>query len=124
MIIRHGSPELVELAEAKLWGEPIALEDVRSAAQPMFDAKSGARIDTVVLACTHFPLLKTELEAAFPNVAYVDGGEGIARRIQSLTDGQPWPLFKSDGVMVFTYAASRPRESQLLPLGFGQILIL
>src|SRR5205814_2326140 len=48
-IIRHGSPELVELAEAKLSGGAIAVDDVRSAVQPMFDAPDGDRIDTVVL---------------------------------------------------------------------------
>src|SRR3954470_19617840 len=57
-LIRHGSPELVDLAEAKLSGEHVGIDAVRAAAQPMFDAPSGERIDTVVLACTHFPLLK------------------------------------------------------------------
>src|SRR5918912_973070 len=37
-IIRHGSPELVELAEAKLAGELVTVDSVRAAAQPMFDA--------------------------------------------------------------------------------------
>src|SRR3954468_7803618 len=60
-IIRHGSPELVELAEAKLGGEEIGTDAVRAAAQPLFDAPGGDRIDTVVLACTHFPLLEPEL---------------------------------------------------------------
>ena len=67
-LIRHGSPELVELAEAKLAGESISVEAVKAAAQPMFDAPDGDRIDTVVLACTHFPLLADELRAAFPGV--------------------------------------------------------
>src|SRR5213075_996101 len=48
-LIRHGSPELVELAEAKLRGEEIGVEAVRSAVRPMFDAPRGERIDTVVL---------------------------------------------------------------------------
>src|SRR5881392_3116938 len=50
-IIRHGSPALVDLAEAKLGGEEVGTEQVRAAAQPMFDAADGDRIDTVVLAC-------------------------------------------------------------------------
>src|SRR6059058_4464389 len=87
-IIRHGSPELVELAEAKLAGEEISVDAVRATAQPMFNAPDGDRIDAVVLACTHFPLLTDELTAAFPNVRYVDGGEGIARRIAYLTRDQ------------------------------------
>ena len=84
-IIRHGSPELVELAEAKLAGIPIAVEAVRRAAQPMFDQPEGDRIDTVVLACTHFPLIDEELRAAFPSLAFVDGAAGIARRVAHLT---------------------------------------
>src|SRR5215470_8605006 len=50
-IIRHGSPELVELAEAKLAGDEVALGAVKAAVQPMFDAPGGDKIDTVVLAC-------------------------------------------------------------------------
>ena len=42
-------------------------------------------IDTVVLACTHFPLLQDELqEAAGPGVTLIDGAAGIARRIAHL----------------------------------------
>src|SRR5438270_6747574 len=59
-ICRHGSPELVELAEAKLAGDAVNIDDVRSAVRPMFDRRNGDRIDTVVLACTHFPLLENE----------------------------------------------------------------
>src|SRR6266550_3274537 len=47
-LIRHGSPELVELAEAKLRGDAIGVEAVRAAVQPMFHAPGGERIDTVV----------------------------------------------------------------------------
>src|SRR5439155_8157537 len=107
-IVRHGSPELVELAEAKLAAEPVSIEAVRAAAQPMFAAPDGARIDTVVLACTHFPLLKEELHAAFPDVTYVDGGDGIARRIAYLTREQAWPAASPEGVMLFTSAARTP----------------
>ncbi len=101
-VIRHGSPELVELAEAKLAGETVSVEAVRSAAQPMFEAERGADIDVMVLACTHFPLLDEELRAAFPAVALVDGGPGIARRIAYLTREQPWPVEPSPGVALFT----------------------
>ncbi len=101
-VIRHGSPELVELAEAKLAGEPVSVESVRVAAQPMFEADRGADIDVIVLACTHFPLLDEELREAFPGVALVDGGPGIARRIAYLTREQPWPAEPSPGLALFT----------------------
>ena len=124
-IVRHGSPELVELAEAKLAGEEVSVEAVRAAAKPMFDAPDGEQIDTAVLACTHFPLLEDELRAAFPNVTYVDGGPGIARRIAFLTSDQPWPRSPVEGMLVFTGAPiRRPLESVLAKLGIGQILTL
>ena len=119
-IIRHGSPELVELAEAKLAGETISVEQVRAAAAPMFGG-AGDRIDTVVLACTHFPLLQDELGAAFPHVAYVHGGEGIARRIAHLTRGQPWPESAGDGLMLFTSAVHAPPLVRLAPFGITKI---
>jgi len=122
-IVRHGSPELVELAEAKLAGEETSVDAVRAAAQPMFDGDD--RIDTVVLACTHFPLLEEELRAAFPKVTYVDGGPGIARRIAYLTKDQPWPTSAPDGLLVFTGTpVRRPLDSALAKLGIGQILTL
>jgi glutamate racemase len=123
-IIRHGSPELVELAEAKLSGEDISADDVRAAASPMFDALDGDRIDTVVLACTHFPLIEDELCAAFPGVDYVHGGDGIARRIAYLTREQPWPASPSDGLMLFTSATRTPSLSSLARFGIGEIKTL
>ena len=124
-LIRHGSPKLVELAEAKLAGEAVDIAAVRIAAQPMFDAEHGERIDTVVLACTHFPLLGEELRQAFPNISYIDGGDGIARRIASLTREQPWPSSPSDGIAVFTSAGTRrPLEASLARVGLRQILSL
>jgi glutamate racemase len=122
-LIRHGSPTLVELAEAKLAGEDIAVEAVRAAALPMFDTRGGGRIDTVVLACTHFPLLADELRQAFPGIAYVDGAAGIARRIAHLTQGQPWPAAPS-GIAVFTCGAARPLDSALASFGLDEFVIL
>lgn len=120
-IIRHGSPELVELAEAKLAGEPVSVDAVRSATQTMFDAPEGDRIDTVVLACTHFPLLEQELRSAFPSVGYVDGGRGIARRIAHLTEGQPWPTNPSEGTIVFTGSARHPPMQVLARFGIAEV---
>ena len=119
-LIRHGSPELVELAEARLAGEDVSVEAVRAATQSMFDAADGQRIDTVVLACTHFPLLADEFRAAFPHVTYVDGGPGIARRIAWLTREQPWPVDAS-GIAVFTAPAREPLLSALAGYGLTEV---
>ncbi|HET7604954.1 MAG TPA: glutamate racemase [Sphingomicrobium sp.] len=124
-IIRHGSPELVELAEAKLAGEEISVGAVHAATLPMFDAPAGDRIDTVVLACTHFPLLQEELAEAFPHVAYVDGGPGIARRIAWLTREQPWPQEPAGGIIVYTGGdGDRPLMSVLARYGLTEVKTL
>jgi len=114
-VVRRGSPELVAIAEAKLAGEAISVDEVRAAAAPLFAGPDGQRIDTVVLACTHFPLLREELEKAFPGRQWVDGGAGIARRIQYLTRDQAWPSAHAGGTAVFT--GGLPAESLLKTLG-------
>ena len=88
-LLRHAAPELVAAAEARLRGEPVDPAVFAQAAQGLRGQPGGERIDTVVLACTHFPLLLPELTVAFgPGVRFVDGADGIARRIAFLTQGQ------------------------------------
>jgi glutamate racemase len=101
-IVRYGSPELVAIAEAKLAGDAVSVDAVRHATLPLFEQPGADRIDVVVLACTHFPLLSDELEQAFPGLTWVDGGPGIARRIDYLTREQPWPFEYPGGIAVFT----------------------
>lgn len=80
-VIMHGSVELVRLAEEQASGGAVAIENFRRAIAPLFDAEGGADIDTIVLACTHFPLIRGELAAAVPYpVTFIDSGEAIARQ--------------------------------------------
>ena len=101
-VIRHGSPELVDLAEQKLAGAVIDPAAIAAALAPMRALPGAGAIDVIVLACTHFPLLADEIAAAWPGVVLVDGGPGIARRIAHLTAGQPWPDHAPPGIAVFT----------------------
>ena len=120
-VIRHGSPELVELAEAKLGGSQVDLDTVRSALKPMLEANRGNEIDVVVLACTHFPLLAEEITAAWPGVTLVDGGPGIARRIVYLTAGQTWPASPPPGIAVFTAPPSATLVAALARYGLTEV---
>jgi glutamate racemase len=117
-VIRHGSPDLVAIAEAKLAGLAVDPAALAAAIRPMIDQPRGAAIDTVVLACTHFPWLADELAAAMPGVTLVDGGPGIARRIAALTQAQPWPEFAPEGIAVFTGAPPSAALARSLS-GFG-----
>ena len=88
-LLRHGANGLVPLAEAKLRGERVRVDDVAKAAKGLVLQAHGGEIDTIVLACTHFPLLEEELREAFGrDMRFVHGAEGIARRIAALTEGQ------------------------------------
>src|SRR3954467_12811986 len=81
-----GSAELATLAEAELDGGTIADADLFGEIAPCFvqDA-SGARTDTVVLACTHYPLLLARFQALAPwPVAWIDPAPAIARRVVDL----------------------------------------
>lgn len=104
-VLRHGSAKLVELAEAKLAGAATDPADYAAVLAGLFGQPGGNRIDTVVLACTHFPLVADELAAASPRpLTFVDGGPGIARRVADLTQGQNWPSHPV-GRAVFTASA-------------------
>ena len=101
-VLRHGSAELVEIAEAALHGRPVAADRYAAVLDGLFAQSGGARIDVIVNACTHFPLVEDELAAAAPGVRFVDGGPGIARRIAHLTAGQAWPDRFEPGIAVLT----------------------
>lgn len=89
LLLRAAAPELVDAAESKLRGERVEPAVYRRAAQALRDQPYGSQIDTVVLACTHFALIEEELAQVFgPDVAFVHGAQGIARRIAHLTEGQ------------------------------------
>lgn len=120
-VIRHGSPELVELAEAKLAGYTISIQAVHDAVAPMVLQPEGEKMDVMVLACTHFPLLADEIATAFPAIARVDGGPGIARRIAYQTEGQRWPSETYAGIAVFTGSAHSELEPALAAYGLTDI---
>lgn len=83
-----GSAELVDLAEQKLHQGEVSLSPIKEIIKPWLS--KDCKIDTVVLACTHFPLLKPELDNIFTkerkDIQWVDSSEGIAKRVRYLLD--------------------------------------
>ncbi len=101
-LLRFAAGELVAAAEAKLRGQDVDPAAIERAVAGLRDQPGGLEIDTVVLACTHFPLLVPELAAAFgEHVALIDGAEGIARRVSYLVGGQAFNRHAAD-FAVFT----------------------
>ncbi len=97
LLLRHAAPELVTAAEAVLRGQVVDANVFQRAADGLRSQPGGADIDTVVLACTHFPLVQAQLAEAFGGkVTFVDGAAGIARRIGVLTQGQTFRRSHSD----------------------------
>jgi glutamate racemase len=54
------------MAERAVRGQGIDQEQVAYAVKPLFDPPDGPQIDIVVLACTHFPLIRDAIAAACP----------------------------------------------------------
>ncbi len=93
-LIRHAAPALVDEAEGKMRGRDVNRAVLAEALAGLCNTGS-ARIDQVVLGCTHFPLLREELieiarvELGMREIPdFVDGASGIARRIAALLEGQ------------------------------------
>lgn len=106
-VISVGSSELVQLAEHKLRGNQITPAQLKLVLQPFFDHPRGYEMDALVLACTHFPLLRDELAAQFPAyVQLIDSGEAIARRVVSLLAERNFLEQIPEHRAVFTKAAN------------------
>jgi glutamate racemase len=80
-----GSSRLAAFAEDELNGRPVADELIAREIAPCFIDAGGRRTDTVVLACTHYPLLLERLTRLAPwPVTFVDPAPAIARRVADL----------------------------------------
>jgi glutamate racemase len=113
-LLRAAAPELVAAAEAKLRGETVDADVFARAADLLRSQPDGERIDVVVLACTHFPLLDAELAAAFGDATrFVHGAPGIARQIAAVCAGQDFTRTTPD-VVLFT--RDGPELGQLGPM--------
>jgi glutamate racemase len=80
-----GSSRLAALAEAELRGEPGDDQAIARELAPCFTEEGGRRTDTIVLACTHYPLLIDRFDRLAPwPVTFVDPAPAIARRVTDL----------------------------------------
>lgn len=75
----YGSDTLVRCAENYVNGLPLNKVTVNAELQKLLNQQPD--IDTVVLACTHFPLIESALKEAAPQIRFwVDSSAAIARR--------------------------------------------
>jgi glutamate racemase len=89
-VIRVGSNALVEAVERQLYGEQVDPEIYQQLADEFAGHAKGDQLDTVVLACTHFPHAVEQLQTSMPHITHwVDSGEAIARRVEHLLTALP-----------------------------------
>jgi glutamate racemase len=97
-----GSKKLAAYAEAELHSRPVSDAALRAEIAPCF-RDEGARTDTVVLACTHYPLLIARFEQLAPwPVNFIDPAPAIARRVAHLLDVAPAANDKGATRAIFT----------------------
>ena len=98
-----GSPRLATYAEAELAGEPVDDAAIRREIAGCFIDQDARRTDTIVLACTHYPLLAERFRAnALWPVDWLDPAPAIARRVASLLQEQPSVSTRNSSVIAFT----------------------
>lgn len=131
-IVKVGSSELVDMAESFLSGGEIKPDDL----EPILrDFIERTELDVLVLACTHFPLLRDRIKQVFAErsraVTLVDSGAAIAQRVSSLLNGlDNKPIENSNAcdvryLAVFTATLqSQTLVSDLKKRGFSRIELL
>ncbi len=95
-VYEHATPALVPLVEAGELAGPLAERTVAEALAPLLGERDGtgdfifplpasARIDTLLLGCTHYPLLRPLIQAvAGERVAIVDSASATASALAEL----------------------------------------
>ena len=120
-----GSADLAALAEAALSGGEVSDAQISAELAPCFvgvGEDAAVRTDTIVLACTHFPLLMDRLVALAPwPVQWIDPAPAIARRVSDLL-GPAGPQTDSAGAeMIFTSGRPRTSSRALMPFFGGRV---
>ena len=117
-----GSADLASLAEAALNGGNVGDAAIIAEIAPCFVDESGdssVRTDTVVLACTHFPLLMDRLVRLAPwPVDWIDPAPAIARRVANLLGRPGREVDEAGAEMIFT-SGRRPALTEALVPFFG-----
>jgi glutamate racemase len=111
-VIARGCPLLVPLVEEGL----IDHAATRLVAEEYLEPFAAAEVDTLVLGCTHYPLLKPVLASVLgPNVALIDSAQETAAEIKRTLAAAG--LLKTDGEMPRYRFIASDDPLQFLQLG-------
>ena len=122
-----GSADLASLAEAALSGGVVSDAEISAELKPCFvgaGEHTSQRTDTIVLACTHFPLLLDRLNQLAPwPVDWIDPAPAIARRVASLL-AESAPVGETSSTaarMIFTSGKQHRLNDALVPFFGGRM---
>jgi glutamate racemase len=120
-----GSGNLASLSEAALNGGGVSDQDISAEIAPCFVEDTGdslIRTDTVVLACTHFPLLMDRLVRLAPwPVDWIDPAPAIARRVANLLGPGSGDAHDAGAEMIFTSGWPHASRRALAPFFGGRV---
>lgn len=121
-----GSNALVAEAEAKLGGAGVDMQLLKAELSSFID--QSPPIDQIVLACTHFPLLRAELSTIVgSDVNWVDSGDAIARRVQTIIQDKAVAHSRADHAqLAFTTGKDTGPQRQTIfnDYGFERLISL
>jgi len=117
-----GSAELASLAESALSGHDVRDQDIAAELAPCFVGNGANRTDTVVLACTHYPLLLDRLTRLAPwPVDWIDPAPAIARRVSDLLGSPGRESDKAGAEIIFTSKRPHTLSRALMPFFGGRV---
>jgi len=120
-----GSADLAALAEASLSGNGVSDHEIFAELAPCFVGHGEgdlARTDTVVLACTHYPLLMDRLVTLAPwPVDWIDPAPAIARRVSDLLRPAGSEADHAGAEMIFTSRRPHTLSRALMPFFGGRV---
>ncbi len=124
-VVLVGASNLAALAEAHMHGEKVDDAAIAAEIAPCFvqgmqkaATASPARTDTIVLACTHYPLLRQAFERLAPwPVTWIDPAPAIARRIDHVLreqmDLSPRSTPERPATTTFVFTSGRMPSAEL-----------
>ena len=117
-----GSAELASLAESALSGNDVRDEDIVAELAPCFVGDGEDRTDTVVLACTHYPLVLDRLIRLAPwPVDWIDPAPAIARRVSDLLGSPGKGSDQAGAEIIFTSRRPHTLSRALMPFFGGRV---
>lgn len=125
VVEKIGTTDLVEIVEEKERTGKTDMLRLQKVVEPWLTHPS---LDTVILGCTHFPLVKAELQKLLPQVPFfVDPNNGIAHRVQDLLSDKRFE--KKEKMQNIAFCTKMPadfaeKEQLMQHWGFDELRIL